>query len=459
MTRRFGAWCAALVVAFALGAAAARGVLERAPPAIARDLAQPLPVVTSWGAYGAWCFATLALAIVLATLALVAVLRAIPRDGLAHGVGAGAVVAFAALALAAAACFPFTFSSDPYAYAAYGEMAARGLDPYALVAPNVHGTSIDAARYQWGGRYPVCVYGPAFVAFARALWSATTPFGPAATVAAFRLCASLAFLASIALLDAALAGLAPQRRLAIVCAYGLDPVLLWSVAEGHNDAGVLLVASGAAVLARRGRAFAAGAFVGLAALVKAPGALLAAAYALDAAYVARPRALVGIARRPGAVAGVALGLTVAAVFAIPPLLPALAEVGAHGTYEPTVSLQALTGPVIAAGLAFLALAYALVRIARGDRDGFAWLGLAAVAALPNVYPWYALWLVPFALAAGPGGASRALYGVTLCAVIRYLPDAAGNMTVGIVRIASVGAMLPIVLAFTRAPRKKVVAPL
>jgi alpha-1,6-mannosyltransferase len=428
----------AFALAFPLGAGAARALLVRAPARLGTDLAQPLPVVTAWGVYGVSCFATLAAAVALATCALVAIVATAPSSLVDRPERTRAfALAGAAIALAGAALFPFTFSSDPYAYAAYGEMAARGLDPYTLAPALVHGPAIDAARYQWSGSYPVCVYGPAFVAFSAGIGDLTRAFGVAATIAAFRSTAAAAFLGSVALLDAALAGLATRRRFALVCAYALDPVALWSVAEGHNDAFVLLAATAALALARRGTWFVAGALLGLSAIVKAPGAFLAVGFGLGAAVLRR--------RMRGA-AGAAIGLAVAAAVAIPPSLPAISGAATHGTYAPSVSLQSLVGLGPALALAAATTLYALVRIARGDRRGFAWLGLGAVAALPNLYPWYALWLVPWALVAGRTGASAALYGVTICALVRYLPDAAGNMTTETVRFITIGALAPLVAA-------------
>jgi hypothetical protein len=431
---RFAAAVATFALAFPAGALAAHVLLEGAPRRIATDLAQPLPVVTAWGTYGGWCFATLGGAVALATLALVVLLLAAPARRPLHEHPAALVLALAVAGLAGAAAFPFTFSSDPYAYAAYGAMAERGIDPYVPVAAGVHGAAIDAARRQWGGAYPVCVYGPAFVAFARLVRRATEPFGPAAALAAFRALAGLAFLASIAFLDRALAGLEAGRRFAILAAYGLDPVLLWSAAEGHNDAFVLAIAAAAALAVRRGWGACGGLVLGFSAAFKAPGALLAAGLALDAAFVAR---------RPGIAVAAAAGIALAAAVAIPAMLPAFAAVGGHGQYAPQVSLPDLVGPLAASAIALVTAGFALVRLRARDRGGFAWLGLAAAAVLPNLYPWYALWLVPFALAAGRTGAGFALYGVTICALLRYLPDATGNMTPSAVRIVTVVALSPL----------------
>jgi hypothetical protein len=425
---------AAVAGAFWAGSLGMRLVLATAPLAVTTDLAQPLPVVTAWHDFGVRCFGVLAATIAIATVGLATALLRLPADAwprgrLAIGLAAGA-------ALLGAATWPCTFSSDPYAYAAYGAEAARGIDPYAPLAANVHGVSIDAARYQWSGPFPVCVYGPAFVALAEALWRLSQRLGTGAPIALLRAAASAAFLASIGLVDALLRDLAPRRRLGLLGAYALQPVSLWSAAEGHNDTFVLLACAGGLLLWRRGLPFAGAVLLGLSAAFKATGGLFAAGFALDA-----------IARRERGrrIAGVLGGLLLATLVTLGPLARALAEIRGHGRYAPQISLAALVGLAPAIAVAGMLVGAGSVRVARGRRDGFAWLGLGVVAVLPNVYPWYALWLVPLALVADPGDAALALYGVTIFAVLRYLPDAVGTMTAGALRIAAVAALTPVLV--------------
>jgi alpha-1,6-mannosyltransferase len=435
-----------LALAFAAGACVARALVSHAPQFARAGLTQPLPVVDTWGTYGGTCFSILAATIAVASVALVVLLRSIERDG--TRVRSLAICALAAVALAGAAAWPFVFSSDTYAYAAYGEMAARGLDPYVRVPANAHGTSIDAARVQWHGDFPVCVYGPAFVALARAVWVATNAWGAGAPIAALRALAALAFLGSIPLLARALAGV-EERKTLILCAYGLNPMALWSIAEGHNDAFVLLVAAVAALVLRSGRAAAAGAILGLSAAIKAPGAVFAAAFGLDALFARK--------ETRGAI-GAAAGLVLAAAISIPPLVPALGTVGSHGRYLPMVSLQALVGIAPAIAIALVLLVRGVWYAYRGKREGFASIGLAIVAALPNPYPWYALWLAPLAIAGAPSSAATALYAVTILSVLRYLPDATGNMTVAELALAALGACGPLVALFAAHTMQKANAP-
>ena len=422
-----------LPFACAVGAFVAHLWFAHAPHAIAADIAQPLVVVTAWGGYGAAGFAILAGTLAVATLALIFAARA-PRAGV---VG---IVTAAVAALAADLAWPATFSSDVYAYAAYGDLAARGFDPYVLAPAWLHDGFLDGARFQWSGPFPVCVYGPAFVAYAHAIVSLTGRSGVGTTLALMRAASCAAFLGSIALLGLALRAETRERRSLALYAYGLNPVALWSAAEGHNDTLLLLAATAAFALARRRDVLLGGFALALGPIVKAPGTLFALVFALRATWIERA----GPAR---IWLGVGAGTAVAAALAIPPLLPALARLSHHGVYAPAVSVQGLVGPMWATLIAAALLGNGVRLLVAHEELGFAWAGLALVVALPNVYPWYSLWLVPLALAAGPGGASSALWGATIFAAVRYLPDATGNMTVEAARAASVVAALPFALAF------------
>ena len=240
------------------------------------------------------------------------------------------------------------------------------------------------------------------------------------------------------MLGAALAGCSPAQRFGGLCAYALNPAILWTVAEGHNDAFLLLLVTAAGAIAvRHPRA---GVFVlGLGPLLKAPGAALALGTVL-AAFLRRHSD-----RRAIVAAGLA-GLALATSVALPPLLPVLAAVGANGRYSPQISVQGLLGPVPALALAAAAAAYGAWVLARRDRGGLAWLGIALLVSLPNWYPWYALWLVPWSIGAGDTRASRALWAATISSLARYLPDAVGTLGPEAARLAAGVAVLPLVFA-------------
>lgn len=487
-----------VAVVVGCGAGAARLLFAHAPPRTLVDRTQPLVVVTAWGPFGARCFWTLAATLAAATLALILALFILTRPSAAsrHGASPGQgdankgrgrngtpatrsmkqrcdgsarigveVALAAAAAIGAAWAWPFVFSSDVYAYAAYGAMAWRGIDPYAPVGPHVHGALIDAARWQWGGTYPVCAYGPAFVALSElvvtvtslgggpavgpgsgTLWSAATAttngisvHGPAATLWALRALMAIAFLASIVAVDRLLRERTERSRLIAVAAYGLNPVALWVVSEGHNDA-LLLALFGAGLVLARYRAAGGAMLVGLSAAFKGTGALYAVALACDAVlFAARPRL-----RR--LVSGALAGLCVAAAVSLPPLAIALAAVRKAGRYEPTASLQTLIGIGPALGLAMSAAAYGAARLRGHRRDGYVWFAIALWLALPNVYPWYALWVLPAIAAGGSGIAATALWFATILSTVRYLPDAVGAPPTTVERWAAAVALLPLLAA-------------
>jgi alpha-1,6-mannosyltransferase len=433
---------APVAACLALGALAARLTLRSAPAPAGAGLAQPLAVVTAWDGLGVTLFALLAGSLGLAAVLLAAALLHLathPKPG-----GAVTIVASAALALAVCLAWPVVFSSDTYAYAAYGDLALHGLDPYRAVPAGFHDPYVDAARWQWGGTFPLCVYGPAFVALASFGVTLSGGHGVGSTLLGLRLLAALAFLASTAALHAALEGLTPGRRFTATCAYALNPVALWSVAEGHNDALALLCVLGGAALARRARPLLGGLALGFSALLKAPGPLLGLALALDAGLPPRLRGRLALAL--AAASALALSL------ALPWQWPALTAVGTHGHYAPVGSLQGLIGLVPGLAIALgLALGGAW-RLSRGESDGYAWLGLGAWLAIPTPYPWYVLWVLPAVSAAPDSRAGAALWAVTILAVLRYLPDAAGNMAYD-PRFLALAALAPLLILLVPVPAR------
>jgi hypothetical protein len=429
-------------VCLALGALAARLVLRGAPSAVAPDVAQPLAVVTGWHDFGTLLFGLLAGSLGLAAIGLAVALARLARRP--DPGGALTVASVAAAGLAACFLWPVVFSSDTYAYAAYGDLALGGLDPYRAVPVGFHDGYVDAARWQWSGSFPLCVYGPAFVWIASLGVAATRGLGVNATLLGFRLLASLAFLASIGALHAALEAQPARRRFAATCAYGLNPVALWSVAEGHNDALALLCVLGGAALVRRVRPVAGAVALGLSALLKAPGPLLGAALLLDAGL--SPRLRVRLAFALAAATGLALCV------ALPRQWPALTAVGTHGHYAPSGSLQTLVGPLPALAVALATALAGAKRLARGEPDGYAWLGLGAWLAIPTAYPWYVLWVLPAVAAAPTSRPGAALWAVTILAVLRYLPDAAGNMAYD-PRILALAALAPLVILVAPFPAR------
>ena len=425
----------AIPALFALGGIAARVLLQRSPPGIAQDLRQPLVVVTAWGGFG------LALWFVLAstvTLCAAALLLAARRSTGTKRLPLSVVILVAALTQAAALSWPVVFSSDVYAYAAYGELASRGLDPYVPAAAHAGRPLIDAAAWQWGGHLPVCVYGPVFVGFARALVSATRAFGAGQTLAALRVVGALAFSCSIPLFAGLARRLIPANAERATLLYGLNPVALWVSAEGHNDALALAVVLAGAFIYSGTRARTGAVLIALAAALKASALVGAGVVALDAWFERDPL------RRRRTLVGLGLSLAVVAALTVPAQWPALRALELHGRYLPRVSLQALVGigpALVAAGVVMLA-GVRVFKLAR--RSGATWLAGGAWLGLPNPQPWYALWILPAACLGG-GRVAAAVWLTTIFAVLRYLPDAFGNMSSGPAAVISALLLTPLAL--------------
>jgi len=398
--------------------------------------AQPLAVVTEWGVRGAIALAALLLAIAVAgAFYRRAILRAQPLP-------LSTTASVAALASLAAWFSPVLFSSDVYAYAAYGELARLGLDPYVHAAIARGDPLLADANWQWAPStplgtssvFPVCVYGPAFVALAKAIVIALAPFGTLAQLDGMRVTAVLALLACIPLAYAAYRGDRAARLLA-AATIGLNPVALWCAVEGHNDALALCFVLAGFALARTRSAAAGAAVVALSSLIKLPGA--GAAIALAAV---NPRARVGAA----------VGIAIAAAISMPLLRAVATQVAPHGAYAPAASVAAILAPfgavpaslfaiAVAAALAFRGIAH--LRSARAD--GWLWLGIAAWALIPNPYPWYALWLT--ALAAGAPRTRAAAVALLLgfTSLLRYVPDAVATPSPPLAAALGIAASLPL----------------
>jgi hypothetical protein len=393
----------ALLIPAALLAAGliSRAMLTRAPARLAADFAQPLVVVTNWNALGAALLGVLAVALVGAGAVYWSIVRS-PDDLSIVG-----IIAVAGAALAAAWCMPVMFSSDVYAYAAYGELARLGVNPYAH-EPLARGNAIfDAAIWQWGNPLPVCVYGPAFVALARAIVTLCAPLGTLAALQAVRVLASAALPVCAFLAYHAYPGDRAQRSRA-AAAIGLNPVAIWCVAEGHNDALALAIALAGFALARRGWLGVGAATVALSAAVKSPGAAGAVALAITDARA-----------RAGAIAGLAIAVALSW-----PLVSGVAEhLMPNGHYAPYACLQAVGGPIVALVVAAALVANAIARLRRGSIDGWIWLALGGWALLPNPYPWYGLWLIAIAALAPQSRAGGVAIALSFTSLLRYAPDA------------------------------------
>jgi alpha-1,6-mannosyltransferase len=180
-----------------------------------------------------------------------------------------------------------------------------------------------------------------------------------------------------------------------VLAYAWNPLLATEVAySGHIDiVGMLLLLVSIAALARRWRAVAALAF-GLAVAVKfLPIVLLPL-------YWKRVR-----------MRDAALAAVVVALLYVPFLNHGRIPLGSLGTYvqsfrfnDPVfATLERVAAPQLVVGLAvlvgFLTAIWMRSKSAAWSSDAFAWPMAASLLCAPVVYPWYLLWLLPFARSA------------------------------------------------------------
>jgi hypothetical protein len=329
---------------------------------------------------------------------------------------------------------PVLFSSDVYAYAAYGEMARIGLNPYALAPADAADALVRAAQMQWVTAFPICLYGPAFVALAKFLVTTLAPLGPLAQLDAFRVAASAAFLLCVPLAYCAFAGDRAQR-LRAAATIGLNPAAIWCAAEGHNDALALAVVLAGFVLVRRRLLNAGTVVVALSSMIKPPG--MAAAIGL---------AIVDRRARLGALAGIAIAVALSSAL----IAGVATQLAPHGTYAPQASLQAIFRPLGG----FVSCAAALVAGALLARRGIAllrarfiegwiWLGLAAWVLVPNPYPWYGLWLVALAGLAPRSRAGAVAILLSLTALLRYIPDAIAVPSPPLAVALGIAATLPL----------------
>lgn len=441
-----------IAASFAALALFARIAVTHAPTELAFGLAQPLPVVTQWHGFGLALWLALAIATLVSGLGYFAYLRwLLAAPSMPARAVLAAVAVTTALGLTAALASGVSFSSDVYAYATYGELAVLGMNPYghALLPGGI--PIFNVAVIQWGNPPPVCVYGPAFVWLARFLVAATAPLGLLAQLNAFRITASLSLLGCVPLAYAATAGRPEQQRLGLAAGIALNPVLIWTAAEGHNDALMLAAALGGFTIARRAGP-ALGAFaIALSALIKAPAAL--AAFGLALALRAQPK------RWSAALGGALLGLAACALLSLP-LLHA-ASLAPEGHYAPAVSLQGaieiltllvsgnsalslVVGAVLGVALAATVAAYGLRRILTNESDGWCYIALGAWLAIPNPYSWYAAWIVPIAFVAPRSRASIAVLGVAVASILRYFPDATGFGDLRVWLALSLLALAPVI---------------
>jgi alpha-1,6-mannosyltransferase len=285
--------------------------------------------------------------------------------------------------------------------------------PFLLMPP---GSDDDVHRYVWDGRVQRLGYNPYIVVPNDPALSALhtpetrtlnnpdvpSPY-PAGAQFFFRAVTAIhestfAFKVAFAACELAIVPLllAELRRLGQgehwVLAYAWNPLLVTCVTQsGHIDIlGVLLLVLSAAALQRRRRTFAAIAF-GLAVAVKFLPIVL------TPLYWRRVRPCDGL-----------LAVLIIGLLYVPFLRHGSVPMGSLGVFvqrfrfnDPIfATLERIASPEVVAGFALL-LGLVAAAVLRIRHDGFsshtfAWPMAATLLCAPVVYPWYLLWLLPFA---------------------------------------------------------------
>lgn len=382
---------AAAVAGFVLAAILMRVALAHASNAYDVDRAQPLTVVTYWQTSGLWMCGAMSAGIAVAALGYFRCIHTPKRP-----------FALCALACIAALCVPAIFSSDVYAYAAYGQMLAHGIDPYAHARLTLHDPLLDAAQWQWGNPLPLCVYGPLFLAIAR-IAVLVAPFSAAAPLWVLRIAACAALVVCGALALRAYWWLPQRERMRAACIIILNPAAIWACAEGHNDVFAIACVLGGLALVRRSPFW---------------GALLAGVSGALKAPAAAAGLVTWRASRVGSIAGMAL----AAIGSIPLLYAATHDLAPHGRFAPHFSpafffSQFLPLPAALAVTAFCALALFVA-----GRGRAAYAVPALLMLVPNPYPWYGVWLLPVAAALRSRTEQYALIALSLLLMLRYFGE-------------------------------------
>ncbi len=362
-----------LPIAFALQVWLFGAISRAQPPAYQTML--PFPVIDdrsiSLISSRSWFAAALCLIALIETAALWSVVRALdaerpkPSDGILVGIAAAALATIAF-------CAPALSSADMYAYVSDGLLGRAAYTP-----PNVSLSGEYAAINAWWGT-PIrpTPYGPLWVAFNAWLlhFAGTLPGKIRVLQAAGLAC----ILALAALLRAC-------RLKPATCALVLlNPFLyLQFVSNGHNDLWPVLLTLAAFAVAKR-RAYGALPFAIAAGAMKLPFAAIGALAFAGTGSAARRISLAALA----AIGGVAISLA----FAGHGFVNGLSFQAASGDLTSGFALLQSPEHAVAAALALAAICAALLG-RRAPRSAVLTLPALAV----KLFPWYAVWCLPFAL--------------------------------------------------------------
>lgn len=274
-----------------------------------------------------------------------------------------------------------TLSTDAYRYVWDARVARAGISPYAYppVAPEIAKLRDTAIFPRLNHSTWQTIYPPAAQAFFRAVFAVAPD-----SVAAMKIALGVAEIVGLALLVALLRALGlPLARTAI---YAWNPLVLVEVwGSAHLDALAVAAVIGAVLAAVRQRHDLAAVILGVGTLIKIyPAALLPLLVRARGMRVIAPFAVV-----------VALGYAPLLTHGVQ-AFGSLPRYVAEEYFNPGLIRSAIDSP---AG-ALVAMATWLAWIVwRGPAAGFVERLVPLIGGLvvlsPNVFPWYALWLVPF----------------------------------------------------------------
>lgn len=297
--------------------------------------------------------------IALLSAAYAAVVRDPPR--LSPRALAVAAAAWTAVLIAS---FPVG-SKDVFLYATYGRIQVRqGGNPYLVTPADFPGDRWDAyVQHRW--RDQPAVYGPLFLAQARAVESLAGAL-PWAAVWLHKAVAGMLFLACVWIAGRLRAA---QAAPSLLVAFAWNPLLLFETGgAAHNDVAMLLLLLGAVACWRAERAGAALALVAVAFWYKWYALLFLPAFAVELWKRADSRAAL---RSAGALAGAGIAGGAAALALLPGSAAAiahqlLAPAVVHGIFphESSPLLAALFWPMRAAGVFDLSIGETLFHAAR-----------------------------------------------------------------------------------------------
>jgi hypothetical protein len=363
------------------------------------------------GMHGSALAAVGVVAVVFAAVAFVLVVLECRRGTISPRAVIGLAVAYHVALL----FLPLLFSRDVYSYAYYGKIAATyHANPYVATPADFPNDALSAfVGPKWVDT--PAVYGPLWTQASALVARVADDVG--AFVAAFRVIAIAASLATVFVVAGLVRRVRPDSEAFAVAVVGLNPVVLFqSAASGHNDLLVALAIAAAIALVFSGRELWATVALALGALVKVTGAVPLLLWWVAVA-ARRPRGERVRVVAPHALLAAGTAVLAALPFANTedPTLGGLELASHEGWLSPSRFFRRVFDAISGDTLGFvpriafaIVVAVAIVVIARevwrrgpaigASLAGASWgWGLLCLMLLgPVLLPWYVTWALPLA---------------------------------------------------------------